>query len=98
MQQIILKPFFHRNYECIGIYFDKNISLEKIIRKQPGVKWSQTNRCWYIPLTETPYKLLLGDLKGNAVIDNSPLKQYLEKRKKIQPALPEKPRTIKPYS
>jgi len=46
-----------------------------------------------VPLTETAYKLLLNDLKGNAIIDNSLLKQYLEQKKKVQSSLPEK---IKP--
>ena len=93
MRKVILKPLFHRNEECTGIYFEKDGSLEKIIRKQRGVKWSQANGCWYVPLTETAYKLLLNDLKGNAIIDNSLLKQYLEQKKKVQSSLPEK---IKP--
>ncbi|MGB4843695.1 MAG: site-specific integrase [Ferruginibacter sp.] len=90
MQKIILKPLFHRNQECIGIYFDKNLSLEKIIRQQPAVKWSQTNKCWYIPLTETGYKLLLSHLKGIAQPDNSALREFLFKKQKVMPVLPEK--------
>ena len=43
MQTVTLNALLHRNKECIGIYFDKNTPLEKIIRKQNGVKWSQTN-------------------------------------------------------
>lgn len=90
MQNILLKPLLHRNTECIGIYFDKNIPLEKIIRKQPAVKWSQTNKCWYIPLTETAYQLLVKDLKEKAVVDNAALKAYLEKKRKVNSSLPEK--------
>ncbi len=85
----MLRPLLHRNSECIGIYFEKNIAAEKIIRRQPGIKWSQTNKCWYLPLTETAYALLINNLKENALVDNTALKAYLEKRKKIQPALPE---------
>jgi site-specific recombinase XerD len=89
MENIILKPLFHRNSECIGIYFGKNISLEKIIRKQPGVKWSQTNKCWHIPLTETAYHLLVKDLKEKAIVNTVELKAYLEKKNKVQASLAE---------
>ena len=89
METISLKPLLHRNSECIGIYFGKNTSLEKIILKQPAVKWSQTNKCWYIPLTETAYRLLIKDLKEKAVVDNAALKAYLEKKRKVQSSLPE---------
>ena len=88
MQTVILKALLHRNKECIGIYFAKNTLLEKIVRKQAGVKWSQTNGCWYIPLTETAYQLLTEDLKDKAVVDTTLLKAYLVKQKKVQNTLP----------
>ena len=88
MQTVILKALLHRNKECIGIYFAKNTLLEKIVRKQAGVKWSQTNGCWYIPLTETAYQLLTEDLKDKAVVDTALLKAYLVKQKKVQNTLP----------
>ena len=40
MEAVTLKALLHRNKECIGIYFAKNTALEKIICRQPGVKWS----------------------------------------------------------
>ena len=94
MQNIILKPLLHRNSEYIGIYFDKNIALEKIIRRQPAVKWSQTKKCWYVPLSETAYKKLTADLKEKAAFNNAALKTYLEKKKNIQALLPEKKQPI----
>ena len=89
MESVTLKALFHRNRECIGIFFAKSILLEKIIRKQVGAKWSHTNKCWYIPLTETAFGLLVHDLKEKATVDNTLLKAYLEKKKKIQTILPE---------
>lgn len=83
-----LTPLLHRNAGCIGIYFDKNIAVEKIIRRQPAVKWSKTYKCWYVPLTETAYRLLIKDLEGKAVVDNAELKVYLEKRKKVNASIP----------
>ncbi len=90
MESVTLKVLFHRNQECIGIFFAKSTSLEKIIRRQPDVKWSQTNTCWYVPLTEVAYSLLLHDLKENASVDHTLLKAYLEKKIKVQTTLPEK--------
>ena len=90
MQTVTLKALLHRNKECIGIYFAKNTAFEKIICRQPGVKWSQTNKCWYIPLTETAYSLLMLNLKDKASVDRTLLKTYLEKKKKIQITLPKK--------
>jgi integrase/recombinase XerD len=89
METVTLRPLIHRNSECIGIYFGKNNLLEKIIRSQPAVKWSQTKKCWYVPLSETVYKKLVADLNEKAVIDNALLRSYLEKKKKVQTILPE---------
>ena len=87
---LILKPLFHRNRECIGIHFSKNKLIERIIRLAPGARWSHVNKCWYIPLSEPGYRLLIDELKGKALIDKTALKVYLEKKKKIQASLPEK--------
>lgn len=86
---IRLPPLLHRNAECIGIYFDKHIAVEKIIRRLPAVKWSKTKKCWYIPLTKEAYGLLIKGLDGKALIDNAELKAYLEKRKQVQATSPE---------
>ena len=88
MEKVTLKALLHRNKECIGIYFAKNTLLEKIVRKQADVKWSQTNGCWYIPINETAYQLLIQDLKDKAVVDTALLKAYLVKKKKVQKTLP----------
>ena len=89
MQTVTLKALLHRNHECIGIFFAKNTGLQKIVCRQPGVKWSQTNTCWYIPLTETAYCLLMQAFKDKAVVNNAVLKTYLQKRKKVEAALPQ---------
>ena len=84
MEIVHLKALLHRNNECIGIYFDKNAAVEKIIHKQPGVKWSHTNRCWYIPLTQDGYTLLAGNLKDTATVNSDALKAYLQKKKAVE--------------
>ncbi len=88
MQTVTLKALLHRNQECIGIYFAKDKLLQAIIHKQPGVKWSQTNSCWYIPLSEKGYNLLIEDLKEKAIVNNALLQAYLQKKKKVEKTLP----------
>ena len=82
MHTVQLKPLFHRNAEQIGVYFLPGKPLEIAVRKTKGIKWSQTNRCWYLPLAKDNYKVLLGNIKDLAEVDVSALKVFLEKRKK----------------
>jgi len=84
MKQVTLKPLNHRGRENIGIYFQNYSSLNNIIRKLKEVKWSQTNKCWYMPLSSDSYNLIKETLKEIAEINNAELKQYLEKRKQVE--------------
>lgn len=82
MKKVILKPFYHRQQESIGIYFSSDALLNNIVRTQPCIKWSQTNKCWYIPLNEENYNRLASALKDKAQIDQSSLYNYLTEKKK----------------
>ena len=84
MKQVTLKPLHHRGRENIGIYFQNYSSLNNIIRKLKEVKWSQTNKCWYMPLSSDSYDLIKEALNKVAEINSAELKQYLEKRKQIK--------------
>jgi hypothetical protein len=53
------------------------------VRKQPFVKWSQTLKYWYVPLNAEAYKQLSKALNGEAALDISALKDYLNQRKKV---------------
>ncbi len=83
METIVLKPLQHRHQESIGICYKHSASLNLLVKKIPLVKWSQTNKCWYLPLTAESYKLLSMALNEEATIDTSALKDYLQKRKKL---------------
>ena len=83
MPQVNLKPLHHREQECIGIYYAHAYTLNNVIKKIPGIKWSQTNRCWYLPLSKEHYNQLHVALQAKAEIINDDLKQYLEKREKV---------------
>jgi len=83
MKQVILKPLSHRGQESIGIYFENHSALNASLRKLPGVKWSQTNKCWYVPLSRdlfnSLYKVLVAE---EAKIESGELKKYLEDKSK----------------
>jgi integrase/recombinase XerD len=81
MQNVTLKPLYHRQQECIGIYFENNSQLNGAIRKNAGARWSQTNKCWHIPLSKENYNKLFFALKGIAIIEQSALHKYLTDKK-----------------
>ncbi len=85
MNTVELKPLLHRGQECIGIFFTHNAKLNSAI-KQNGATWSQTNKCWYIPLTKEAHQKLCLALKELTIIEQTALHDYLVKRKK-QPQL-----------
>jgi integrase/recombinase XerD len=77
METITLQVFFHKGMECIGIFSGNNTSLNTIIQKKAGAKWSRTNKCWYVPCTEMNYGKLARSVHGKAILANGGLKQYL---------------------
>ena len=80
--KVILKPLHHQGQECIGIYFENYGSINTLIRKQAGAKWSQSNKCWYIPLSKQHYNKLFFALKGKAELEQAGLHTYLAEKKK----------------
>lgn len=78
--QIVLQPFVYRRLEVIGIVYEYDIALNSAVRKMPGVKWSQSIKCWYLPLTKEAYQQIRYALQDFGVIDIRSLKAYLQKR------------------
>jgi integrase/recombinase XerD len=87
MEVVTLKALQHRNAQCIGIYFANKVLLSNAIRKIPGVKWSQSNKCWYLPLNKPNHVLITAALLNKAIVDNSQLKIYLQNKKLTAAAL-----------
>jgi len=78
---INLRPIFHKNEEQIGIYFQDSLPLNIIIRKNADAIWSQTKKCWYVPLNRKAFEKLKMALHDHAVLDTALLKRYLEEKK-----------------
>lgn len=84
---LTLKPFYHRGKENTGIIFSYNTDLSNSIKKIKDARWSQTHKCWYLPITRQHYDWLKEAVDKKATIDSSPLKVYLEQKKAVQPLL-----------
>jgi integrase/recombinase XerD len=82
METVELRPLFHKERACIGIYSPLSGRLNYHFQKKAGAKWSQSNKCWYVPCTEYNYELLANVLKGIAVLEVVELKKYLIELKK----------------
>ena len=81
MYAIVLKPLYHRGQESSAIMFDYGKELNLAVRKLPGVRWSQTNKVWYVPLIREAYENVMSGLALFGSIDTSCLQHYLKKRK-----------------
>ena len=93
MVTITLKPLQHRNEECIGLYFANNSSINKIVKKQQGVRWSHTQRCWYLPLNDDAYQAFKKCIHSIAKLDITALRQYLQKKQLLASTAPPQPAT-----
>ena len=79
LETVILKPLIHKGAVRIGIYFPLLIRLNSIVQKA-GAEWSQTNKCFYIPFTGEACNKLIAALKDKAFVDNTALKEFLQKK------------------
>ena len=84
MKEVILLPIQHRGAICIGIRFEINFSLQAALQKTGVVKFSQSQKCWYTPLSKENYNKIYFALQGLATLEQSALHQYLAERKSKQ--------------
>lgn len=80
MIQITLKPIHHPGDTRLGLYFTSDTRVQHTI-KRIGAKWSNTQKCWWLPLDKENYNKLQKTLTGIAVLYTAPLKQFLENQK-----------------
>jgi integrase/recombinase XerD len=84
MDTIALKPLYHRGKEHIAIEAPNKTEINLVIRALSGVKWSQTNRVWYMPWGKESYDRIATALQPLAPIDDRTLRAYLEKREAVK--------------
>lgn len=87
---IILKPFEHCGSTQIGICFSYNEAIKKHVKGFPNVKWSQTNKCFYVNYSrQTLHTLFIYLRDANYYIDYSAFKR-------VKPAKPVKQVVVRP--
>lgn len=91
MNPIKLLPLLHRDREQIAIYFEPAAELNKIVRKIPDIKWSKTNKCWYVPLDDAHYKIVVNAFQPIRKMDTGELWSFIQKRKQVELTLPPLP-------
>ena len=91
MKTVLLEPFFHKNHEKVGIRFERDNMLQSIVKQICQAKWSQSRKYWYVPLNRDSYNRICKALHGKAELDITALKQYLEKRKRVEATKAPKP-------
>ncbi|MBK8710443.1 MAG: site-specific integrase [Niastella sp.] len=87
MKTITLYPLLHRNAENIALGFEKNSQLNDAVKKIKGVKWSNTHRCWYLPMCKESYDQIVSAFNGKASIHKIALQEWLHKKKKVSDSI-----------
>lgn len=81
MQTILIKPFYHRGKEVMGLCFNSEVSLNNAIKQIEGIRWSRTHGCWYLPCNRGFYTTLCSATCGLAEINTRLLKAYLDQKR-----------------
>ncbi|RYF83236.1 MAG: integrase [Chitinophagaceae bacterium] len=87
---VSLRPFHYRGGEVIGFDLNLNTLLEKEVRKLKGIKWCESNKLWYIPLSRGQYEKAKAFFEGKLTFDLRPLQAYLKQRKAVVAVMPQK--------
>jgi len=82
MKNLRLIPDIHRQQHIVRADFAFDKELIALIKKQRGVCWSQTLKCWYFSKADFNLNTFYKNFEGNAFIDYSQLKQQSELIKK----------------
>lgn len=91
MEKVQLKPLQHKGQEWIGIYFSVSPAIIGLLKQKAGARWSQTHKCWYVPLSREDYNKVYFALQGIAELEEQELYRYLEEKKKENKAFPREP-------
>jgi len=55
-QSIIVKKIFHRDDNRIGLFFDYNPDIIRLIKTIKDVRYSNTLKCWYLPYSNESFE------------------------------------------
>ena len=70
--EIKLERFQHKGGDKIALHFEYNNQLIELAKAQ-GCRWSQSNKCWYLPMEHNIHKKIIAAYYGKAYVDASAL-------------------------
>lgn len=89
---ISLVPLVLRGHRITGIQFDYHAGVKGYVKKFPGVRWSQTQKLFYIPFSREANQELFRYLRrGNFHVDLTGLQTQPSQGKEPMAARPPKP-------
>jgi integrase/recombinase XerD len=86
MIDVTLQPLQHRGMMQIAILFERNGKVASVVRKLPGARWSQTNKCWYLPLSKENYSTLFYALRPHCQLQTTAMQQYFNNKEQVSAA------------
>jgi integrase/recombinase XerD len=84
--QVRVEKLFHRDENCLALFFPRDTELMCRVKKIPGATWSQTNRCWYVVNRVNLPDEILAAFKGVAWVDITALRNDPGKEESISSA------------
>lgn len=88
MKNLRLIPDIHRQEHIVKANFAFDKELIALVKKQTGVRWSQTLKCWYFSKADFNLNTFYKNFEGSAFIDYSQLKQQSDLIKKTTIKIP----------
>ena len=69
MKNLRLIPDIHRQQHIVKANFAFDKELIALVKKQTGVRWSQTLKCWYFSKADFNLNTFYKNFEGSAFID-----------------------------
>ena len=66
---LTISMLHHREMDCLAFRIDGDQELFKQVKQLPGILYTKTHRCYYLPDNDANRRLLLKQFKGRAQMD-----------------------------
>ncbi|MBL7844884.1 MAG: tyrosine-type recombinase/integrase [Cyclobacteriaceae bacterium] len=88
-KSVTVKRIHHREMNCLALFFPKDREVIDHVKKIPGIKFSATHTCWYIPETPDSLTTIFDTLKGKVWLNYSAVSRIREKKAEIKQSVAE---------
>lgn len=84
MNSIVLRPWFYRNAEQIRLKFEDDTELDGFIKSiGKELRWSNSKKCWYMPMSKKNMNFLIDKLNKKTVVETALMDKYFIQRRKL---------------